>query len=297
MSDSESPESYVTLLHMCMLMSLQEARMGRNKTKVVSYGREKLSTSATTRKWNLVKIHCVQKYNHEDQFGLRSFSLFSDGHSLGEQGPIPALPSPSQRVMSSPSSSSSTPQQLPESKQKEGQIDPQHHHKLPSSSDSLLVSAKVGAANARGMREHVSSDSSTPPKRLLRTRNKESDHPSDHEDFEFSGLERQSRLFRNCMQGTPEDTESTSSSGTSSSGQRRPNNILSKVTANKEKYRESGGLYPRKKLLKKELPKADLMRDFVDSYKEEKKSSEMAGAFRIMAAHGMTITSVNVGRS
>ena len=283
-SDSESPDSYVTLLHMCMLMSLQEARMGRNKTKVVSYGKAKLSTSATSRKWNLVKVHCVQKYNHEDQFGLRSFSIFSDGHNLGDQGPNPSLLCPALRIISPQSSS----QQLSESRRrKEGLSHLQQHHKLPSSSDSLLVSAKVGMTNARGGREHVSSDSSTTPKRLLKTPNNKKDY-LDQEDFEFSGLERQSRLFRNCIRGRPEDTES-------SGGKGKQNNILSKIAADKEKYRESGGLYPRKKLLKKELPKAELMSDFVASYKaEEKGSSEIAGAIRIMSSHGTAIITISV---
>lgn len=295
MSDSATPDSHVTLLHMCMLMSLQEARMGRNKTKVVFYGKEKLSSSATSRKWNRVKIHCVQKYNHEDQFGLRSFSLFSDGHVLGDQELSSALLSPTQRITSpsSLSSPSSTPPELSGSRRKEdGWSDLQHHHKLPPSSDSLIVSARVGGANARGMREHVTSNSSTPKKRSLRTQNKKSDLPSNQEEFEFSGLERQSRLFRDCMRGKPEDSESTSSCGS-----RKPNKILSKISADKEKYRESSGtLYPRKKLLKKDLPKAELMRDFVDSYKEKevKKSSEMAGAFRIMSSHGTLYQIISV---
>ena len=282
MSDSEAPDYHATLLHMCMLMSLQEARMGRNKTKVASYGREKLSTAATSRKWNRVIINCVQKYNREDQFGLRSFSLFSDGHSVEDRECGSTLLSPTQTVISSPS----TLQQTSGTKRwKDVWSDPRHNHKLPSSSDSLLLSTQGSITSPRGTREHQSSDSSTPKKHQKIF--KKNDRPSDQEDFEFSGLERQSRLFHDCMRGKSEKDPAS----TPSRGNTMENKILRKITVDKDKYRESSDtLYPRKKLLKKSLPRAELMKDFVDSYKEAEKKGdpEVAGALHKMSSHGTT---------
>ena len=277
MSDSDNPDNYVTLVHMRMLMTLQEARMGRNKSKVFTYNKDKLSSSAATKKWNRLKILCVQKYNREDQFGLRSISVFSEGHSSGES----LLLSPSRHGMAAGSalSPSLTPNHTPRSR-RELEKTKDHLHKLPSSSDPLLDSTKLASSRHT---QDVLPTSTTPRKHPLRTRNTIGSEGSDHEEFEFSGLEKQSRLFRSCLKGSSETT------GAGSDGQ-KPNKILSRISANKEKYRDNDELhYSRKSLLKRKLPKADLMRDFVDSYKEREKSdhSEVLGAFRIMSSHGM----------
>lgn len=260
-SDSENPETYVTLLHMSMLMTLQEARMGRNKSKVVSYGKDKLSSTAAAKKWNRVKIHCVQKYNREDQFGIRSISIFSDTHSSKDS----VLLSPSQRNLLSPvdvgNKSSGNKRTIEQSRE--------YRLKLPSSSDPLFDSSKA---------HDTSLTSTTPKKHPLQSRNSRIEGPSDQDEFEFSGLERQSRLFRNCLKGEE------------SKDDLKPNKILSRISEEKSKYQDTMvGLHcPRKKLLKKELPKADVMRDFVDSYRDKEKSdsSQVTGAFRIMSRHG-----------
>ncbi len=70
----------------------------------------------------------------------------------------------------------------------------------------------------------------------------------------------------------------------------KTNQILERISADKDKYRGSTSCsnfpYQKKKLLKRDLPKAEVMRDFVDSYKEKKGSVEMAGACRKMSSHG-----------
>jgi len=78
------------------------------------------------------------------------------------------------------------------------------------------------------------------------------------EDFEFAGIEKQSRLFKNCVRGKESKTDS--------------NSILSKIRAEKEKYSEglfSSPTYQTTKRLKKEIPKVDTMKDYVDSFKKE----------------------------
>ena len=109
----------------------------------------------------------------------------------------------------------------------------------------------------------------------------------DDEDFEFSGVEKQSRLFRNCMKGKPSTNDDHSSD-------KEANPILERIMKEREKYRQQSpssdaatGLYTRKKLLKKDLPKADVSVDFMAGYREnKKKASELSSAWSRMASHG-----------
>ncbi len=201
MSDSSSPDQEMTLLHMAMLMSVNESRMGRNKNKLVVYPKDKLSASAVAKKWNRVKIRCVQKYNQDAQFGLRALSIFTDSRDPSSTGmPLDI------RTASSP---------------------------------GLLSPSQAQASN-----------SLTTPKQ-----------------------EKQSRLFHDCMKGKVKDSDDKVSS----------NCILERIAAEREKYSPS---YQRKKLLKRELPKAEVIKDFIDSYKKRELSAELTGASRKLSSHG-----------
>ena len=271
-SDSENPETFVTLLHMSMLMTVQEARTGRNKSKVFSYGRDKLSSAVSVKKWNRVKIQCVQKYNRDDQFGLRSISVFSESHNTSDS----LLLSPSAQH-NAKTYSSLTPDQALMRKNMEQSRD--HHLKIPSSSDPLYGSSRHPIATQS---QAISPMSTTPKKRPLHSLNKKADGAAEKEEFEFSGVESQSRLLHHCLnRGSERDRASDDSF--------KPNKILDKISSEKEKYRDVVNRlrYPRKKLLKAELPKSDTMRDFVDSYRDKEKSnSTVCGAFRKMSSHG-----------
>ena len=270
-SDSGSPEEqYITLLHMTMLMSVQESRTNRNGNKVIVCGRDKLSTPALSRKWNRVKIRCVQKYNQETQFGLRTIAFFTDSHDKRLEENVT---SPSSFLQPVPSSRSI-------SKTQSSQND--HQYKYPSlpSSESLDArTCKMGTLTPA--RNGVTSSKSLTPKQTLKDQNKNGEA---RDDFEFSGVEKQSRLFRDCIYSKPDDPNS----GTTS---KRSNQILERIAAEKNKYKVSSTpLYSRKNLLKKDLPKAEVMRDFVESYKDKKGNMGMAGACRRMSSHGMYCT-------
>ena len=124
-------------------------------------------------------------------------------------------------------------------------------------------------------------------KRPLREKNSQEHELEKEEDFEFSGLEKQSRLFRNCLKGKPSTNNDRLS-------EKEPNPILERIITEREKYSESSttGSYQRRKLLKRELPKAGVSVDFTAGYKEssskakKKAGSELSGAWRRMACHG-----------
>lgn len=124
------------------------------------------------------------------------------------------------------------------------------------------------------------SDSKTPKRPLRELGNRESSE--DRNEFEFSGVEKQSRLFQNAMRGNP--------SGSTSS---ETNPILEKIIAERNKLKtkkESNSvpeIYQRKKLLHKELPKAEGNGDFAASYEKGAVSfRNTAGAVERMSAFG-----------
>jgi len=255
---------------MSMLMTVQEARTGRNRSKVFSYGKDRLSSAASAKKWNRLKIQCVQKYNRDDQFGLRSISIFSESHNTSDS----SLLSPPQQGYSS---SSLTPDQGLVRKNMEKSRD--HHLKMPSSDPlhgfSRHPISRPSQAN--------SPSSTTPRKRPLHSLNKKVDDVAGKEEFEFSGIEKQSRLLHHCLKRGLESDHTGDDSSFKS------NKILDRIRSEKEKYRDTINKVqcPRKKLLKTELPKSDIMRDFIDGYKDSEKSNcAVSGAFKKMSSHG-----------
>lgn len=263
MSDSSCPDQHVTLLPVSMLMSFHESRSGRNKNKTAVYGKEKLSTPATLRKWNQVKIRCVQKYDREAQFGLRTVSFFTETRDPSAIADVPMTsPLLHRPVMTTPPSAAK-PKQEPSQNN-------QQRLKYPSLPSSLPLTPQSSRNGGTTPQEE----------KPVSTPSRHKDRHSEHslEDYEFSGVEKQSRLFRSCMQQKSDDSNGS-------------NQILDRISAEKEKYEAVlSPAYPRKKLLKRELPKAEVMRDFVESYKDRKCSAELSGACRKMSSHGMYTT-------
>ena len=269
-SASSDSEEYITLLPQSTLMTVPDSRRGKNKTRSVTYGREKLSNAATTKKWNRVKIKCRQPYNLSDQFGLQFVAFFSD---LSDSSSHTLLTSPhTPRLLSPPTPST-----------------PSH----PSSTDDTPESEKLNARQRKRlptwptfkspMASSTKGDQVLTPKRPLKNHGND-----DNEDFEFSGIEKQSRLFQNALRGNPSSEKA--------------NPILEKIMSEREKYkssRHSGesatcDTYQRRKLLKKELPKAEASTDFAASYDESRsKHAEVAVAMSKFYANGKTVTQFN----
>ena len=261
----------VTLLHMSMLMTYQESRTGRNRNKMAVYGKDKLAASATCRKWNRVKIRCVQKHDLKTQFGLRSISFFADSHN-----PEVAL----ERGVTSPRLCKPLTAKSAAPKHEQTHSSKQQQLKLPS-----LPSSSIPHNSRTGGDEGVTPKSDR-AKRQPSSRTRSEEKSTTDTDFEFSGVEKQSRLFRDCLHGPEGSEDKTTPTGS--------NPILERISADKEKYRESlNPLYPRKRLLKRKLPKAEGKRDFAQSYKDSKSiSNEMSGACRRMSSHGEVGVSV-----
>lgn len=280
----------MTLLPSSLLMTIPESKAGRARTKTKTFtSKDKLSSAAVGKKWNRVKIRCIQKHNQE-QFGLQYITFSND---VGGYRDPPCSSSTSSSSLTSsvamPSSSRHhllTPPQLI-APQRATLTTPKsepiaiNHPRLPSLQKFSTPAAAVVKLEAL----------LKTPKRPLRERNsQERDLEKEDTDFEFSGVEKQSRLFQNCLKGKT----STMSDHTSV---KEPNPILEKIRTEREKYSEtasSTGLYERRKLLKRELPKAGVTVDFTAGYKEtnsevKKKAAagmELSSAWRRMASHG-----------
>ena len=264
-----------------MLMTIPDSKAGRSRTKVkVFTSKDKLSGAAVGKKWNRVKIKCLQRHN-SDQFGLQFITFSSDvGHHDSAGGSVTGVGTPSRghsHLLTPPQLISkghtlTTPKSEPQ----------MFRSKLP-----VLLKTSTPAAVVR---------STKTPKRPLKERNSQERETGD--DFEFSGVEKQSRLFRNCMKGK----SSTTGDHTSD---REPNPILDRIMTEREKYTSSppGALYQRKKLLKRDLPKAAAAKvDFAASYRDsggggKKKGGELSCAWSKMSSHGeqVNVTCSGVG--
>ena len=96
-----------------------------------------------------------------------------------------------------------------------------------------------------------------------------------NDEFEFSGLEKQSRLLKNTLKNDLMTIKN--------------NPILSRIAAErgfKGKEEEKGSGFIRKKLLMKELPKAEGV-DFLTSYKEDKGKSQAAKLYSMLKVSNM----------
>ena len=240
-SNNGSPDDYTTLLPSSMLMSIANSRGGRGKTTTLKCGREKLSKTAVDLKWSLVKIQISQKFNLTEQFGLQHVALHNDTPTsykpFRQSDPTST---PTHTPLSPPTQSAhsvSTPR-----------------HRIPPLPGHLTPT------------EHAQKIKNGTPKRTSRTLSDE------EEDYEFAGIERQSRLFKNCVRRKPSDGDTKP----------EPNSILNRISSDKKKYSEKltfDPSYQRRRLLKKELPKAESTVDFAETFKEEdtKKSLGLSG--------------------
>ena len=252
---------FIALLPSSMLMSVSDSRAKRNRTKTVSYGKDKLSLTALSKKWNRIKIICQQPYNRTEQFGLQYVAIYSEANI--PQSPSPHLLTPPQtpKLLLSPlaAPSPSTP-----SHNSSGSLG-----KLPT-----LTRLNYGKGNLRSP-STPSTKSGETPKRP--SKGKENAAVKE-EEFEFSGVERQSRLFQNALKGN---------------SSQKSNPILEKIVSEREKYKKQSGAladiptYNRKKLLLKELPKVEGNIDFAASYEKGTGSNkDVAAAFSRISAHG-----------
>jgi len=255
----------MTLLPQSTLMTVPDSRRGRNKTRSMTYRRDKLSSAAMTKKWNRVKLRCRQPFNLTDQFGLQFVAISSD---IADSSSVVLTPPHTPRLLSPSTPSTPTLSTSTSTTPESENMIARHGKRFPT-----LPNIKSPA---------VSSDKNdqvkvSTPKRPLRE--------NSNIDFEFSGVEKQSRLFRNALRGTPSDTCSE-----------KVNPILEKIMSEREKYRKSSSelamcdTYERKKLLKKDLPKAETNVDFAASYdKSKSKHKDVAIAMSKVYAHGKIV--------
>ncbi len=211
-----------------MLMTIADSRSGRGKTTTLKCGREKLSQVAVDKKWILVKIQTCQKFNISEQFGLQHVALYND---------TPTSYTPTRHTTHT---STHTPT-------------PTHTSSTPSSQHRIPSLPSSGHSST----EYAQKLKNATPKRPNRTSSDQK------EDYEFAGIERQSRLFKNCVRGNNK-TEN----------KHEKNSILNRISLEKDKYAEKLNYeptYQRTRLLKKELPKAEGKVDFAESFKEAEK--------------------------
>ena len=268
-----------------MLMTIPDSKAGRSRTKTKTFtSKDKLSSAAVGKKWNRVKIKCVQKHS-QDQFGLQYITFSND---VGGYRDPPSSVSGTRGTSSVATPSSShhhllTPPQL---------IAPRRTTMATPKSEPIAINRPRLPSLQKSSTPATATRSEAPlktPKRPLRERNSQERELEEEVDFEFSGVEKQSRLFRNCLKGKPSTTSDHVSD-------KEPNPILERIISEREKYSDSSstGLYQRRKLLKKELPKAAVTVDFTAGYKEsssevKKKAAagmELSSAWRRMASHG-----------
>lgn len=234
-------------------MSIPDSRAGRSKANTVRYGKERLSLTAMSRKWNIVKVICCQKYNSTEQFGLQRISFFNDVCTPK----TPNSNSSVNQILTSPPSSNNTPHRVPV---------------LPGSRNSSLRRVRSSSENAQTATKIT-------PKQPPRKHGLNEVSGLGEDDNEFLGVELQSRLYKNCMRGK-------SSTATLSDSNNEPNQFLNRIATP-----PSVCSYQRTKLLKKELPKAKGLLDFTQTYKceETKSSPSIGGAFNRLAACGKSI--------
>ena len=204
---------------------------------------DKLSKVAVEKKWLYLKIVCLQPFCGK-QFGLRFIKLFS--HSPTDETATPSFTSPS----------SLTPGRL---------LSPPELIATPS---KLM---KIGSPNQRSLSEPRPINKTTPSRKRI--------CDNDSQEFEFYGLETQSRLLKNTLRN---DTSTI-----------KDNSILSRIAADrristKGKEGESNDSgFAKKKLLVKELPKVESI-NYLDSYKA-KNDSQNTNRYSMMKLSSLGI--------
>ena len=255
-----NPHDFIVLLPSSMLMSVSDSRAKRNRTKTVSYGKDRLSLTALGKKWNQIKIICQQPYNRTEQFGLQHVAVYSEANA--PQSPSNLLTPPhNPKLLSSPLTAPSP--NIPSHTSSRG------IGKLPTLTRQSYGKPNFKSPSAASTKSETLKTPKRPAKENAATK---------EEEFEFSGVERQSRLFQNALKGK------SSQEG---------NPILEKIVSERDKYRKQSETlsdiptYNRKRLLLKELPKVEGSVDFATSYEKGTSSNkDVAAAFSRISAHG-----------
>lgn len=211
------------------------------------------------KKWRYIKIQCLQPYLPQKPYGLRFIKLFQNQTSVPETGSLSLSTTLSPRDnllrFSTPQHNMKMHSTPPSGRLKRTSASaPQRTPKLPS----LSVQKRGGE----------SPSNSVTPKRPRQDRGSEYS-----EEFEFAGLENQSRLLRNTLKGNNKELADS-------------NSILSRIAADAEKEkREEKEVepYPRRRLLTRELNKRtdNSGIDYLSSYNEKTASLERSKTNRI----------------
>ena len=248
------PPEWLTLLPSCMLMTVHDSRAGRNKTATLTCTRERFSATAAQLKWSCIKLICRQPYNLTAQFGLQNVAFYTESGAVCSPM-TPRVSQSPQHKLPSTALSDTTPQRTTSG------------HRLPPL-PSAVGPCKQGEPGNKT--PHVKF------KRPLREANDESCTD------EFSGVE-QSRLLSNALKAPH--------------GESHSNPILDRIASEREKVKEEmrfEASYQKKRLLVKELHKAERKADFTAGFdKASSKSVEMSLALRKISRHGEPRTHTN----
>ena len=281
---------YVSLLPQSILMSSEESKSGRNltRTKLFSQGKEnnlirsklfnlsfslrssssdKLSKVALDKKWKYVKVMCLQPYSTDRQFGLRFIKFYSHATAASSSTLLSETRSPLSSILSPSKSEMLTSFRTPQARKLKSHSYNHNSSLTPNASlgtsPTSIHTPKLPSLKTVRGGDRVSSVTTT-PKRIFTT--------DDSQEFEFSGIEKQSRLLKNTLKGDK-----------STIGD---NIILSRIAAEKsQKEIEVKSGFARKKLLHKELPKtaANEGVDFTATYKEDgNKRTETARMYTML---------------
>ena len=221
---------------------------------------DKLSRAALEKKWRYVKVQCLQPYPTDRPYGLRYIKFFqtSTSSSMFESERTPKA-----SILSSPTlqitPSYNTPQHVKTEKDYEPFLSPDNNVIMRQSNKVRTPKLPSLSVTSRGNDEVHLNNIVTPKRRKVND-----EFLEDSQEFEFAGLENQSRLLKNTLRGDKSLIEN--------------NPILNRIAIEKEakkekekeKKEENGGMkYVRRKLLHKELKTVDNEGiDFISTYEE-----------------------------
>lgn len=218
---------------------------------------DKLSRAALEKKWRYVKVQCLQPYPTDRPYGLRYITFFQTSTSSeSERTPKASILSPPILQIRP---SYSTPQHIKTEKDYEPFLSPDNNVIMRQSIKVRTPKLPSLSVTSRG-NDEVRLNSVVTPKR----RKVKDEFLEDSQEFEFAGLENQSRLLKNTLRGDKSLIEN--------------NPILNRIAIEKEakkeeekeKKEENGGMkYIRRKLLHKELKTVENEGiDFTSTYEE-----------------------------
>ena len=220
---------------------------------------DKLSRAALEKKWRYVKVQCLQPYLTDRPYGLRYIKFFQTSTSSSmfesERTPKGSILSPPTLQIKP---SYSTPQYVKTEKDYEPFLSPDSNVIMRQSIKVRTPKLPSLSVTSRGDDEVRLNNVVTPKRRKMKD-----EFLEDSQEFEFAGLENQSRLLKNTLRGDKSLIEN--------------NPILNRIAIEKEAKKkeekekeENGGMkYVRRKLLHKELKTVENEGvDFTSTYEE-----------------------------